>query len=1003
MDGAGTFLNGPYTGTRMLDWALAYAERGWHVFQMRQGTKEFFGNCSRCKPSGDHYDTDAHAQGSEQCTLHPEGYARCHGLWSATQDPAVIHHWWTENPHANIGINCGRSGIACVDIDIKHHDGKFGDRSMAALEERRGDFPTGPRAVTASGGGHWVFGLPDGHELRSSTGYTDAKGRAHGLADWVDIKAVGGLMVAAPSLVYDSKRGVVTGQYTWETDGDLPVPVLPSWVAEEIVQREKRESAKPSARLSFPRSDTAEYDEVKARVIELADEVAANRGEGGRNNLLLQNAGMAFQYAGAGQISPDEVEDIFVQAGIGCGLPETEARRTTRNARNHNLSKPRAWAPSFKKSDAAGLTNLIRPRTAPQAEPTPERGAAPVTVPEQGAPTPETVEQVFESREAFTERMKGIEDPASRKNEARTRVKHFARLKSTEEERQVERDFLKATTGLSKGDFDSLYSSTAMSGKKSVSGTDGKPMLDLTEELDGYINLVGLIQKRIFPETYVRDGKLVHVQPVSGVRATNKKFNTSTYQAKDITASTMRRLVALHTRTMKLTEKGVSSPLPAPSLCEAVLTESDWQGLPLLNALVDAPFVREDGTICQVAGYDEASGMWLGLPEGYIPVPENPSAEDVAEARALILDQALRDFPFVTTADRANAVGMLLTPMIRFIIKCPVPFCFINAHAPGSGKTLLAKIAIAAHGGGSWTFPLHDEAEQRKQLTTILMDQASPVVNFDNLKRGSTIDAATLDSMLTEDIWKDRVLGANISIALPNDKLWLGTGNNIKPSRDLSTRSFLVELDAKMERPDLRPTNEFELGDLEQWLLQPQNRATLVRSLLILIRDWAAAGMPKITKTMRVFTPWAGNVGGILKHHGIDGFLANEHLLAEADEEQQQDSLFLQKWMELIGVEPITASDLIVRYRATITDTCGSFNTMGTDPWQGSFPARANDKPYSAVGLGRWLGRRKSTPMSGFVLRGRHDKAASKTWWWPERMPDNPVPIPAQGVQESLI
>jgi hypothetical protein len=38
MDGAGVFLAGPYAGLRMVDFALGYAEQGWHIFQMRQGS-----------------------------------------------------------------------------------------------------------------------------------------------------------------------------------------------------------------------------------------------------------------------------------------------------------------------------------------------------------------------------------------------------------------------------------------------------------------------------------------------------------------------------------------------------------------------------------------------------------------------------------------------------------------------------------------------------------------------------------------------------------------------------------------------------------------------------------------------------------------------------------------------------------------------------------------------------------------------------------------------------
>jgi P4 family phage/plasmid primase-like protien len=367
LDGSGTFLAGPYAGSRMLDWALAYADKGWHVFQMRQGTKSFFGNCTRCRSSHPDYDAEAHAGGSEHCTVHPEGYGRCHGLWSATTNPDVIRHWWTENPHGNIGINCGRSGIACIDVDIKHHQGKYGDTSITALEAKHGAFPAGPRAVTASGGWHWVFELPEDHELRSSTGFTDAKGRKHGLGDHVDIKAVGGLMVAAPSLVYDDTKGIVTGQYTWQDSGTTTIPELPRWVVGEIAEREKKQQPRAFTMPSFLSQPAADRDEVLEQVNRLADEVAQTTA-GGRNDLLLRNAKKAFQYAEAGQISHNEVQFIFEQATLASGMDQSDFH-TIDNAKGYARGKPYTYTKRLGGTEAREIYNAWRPPVPPQAAP----------------------------------------------------------------------------------------------------------------------------------------------------------------------------------------------------------------------------------------------------------------------------------------------------------------------------------------------------------------------------------------------------------------------------------------------------------------------------------------------------------------------------------------------------------------------------------------------------------------------------------------------------------
>jgi hypothetical protein len=619
-----------------------------------------------------------------------------------------------------------------------------------------------------------------------------------------------------------------------------------------------------------------------------------------------------------------------------------------------------------------------------------ERAAA------QAAPAPVVVmapaaeDDEPETREQFAERMGRIGDASVKKNEARKRVKQLAAQGIGEEERQEERDFLKATCKLTAGDFKSLYATAARSTSTALpDGSDTRPVYVMGDELREYTNLIELVENGAFPETYVRDGKLVHVQPVSGVRSAKGKINTSTYQAKDITPATMRRLVATYTTPYRVTEKGADSPLPSRAVCESVLDNPEWDGVETLHGLTDAPFVRADGTICQDHGFDTDTGMWLALPPGYQPVPAKPTREDVAGAMNLIMNQVLKDFPFATTADRANAIGMLITPMIRNITDCAVPLHMINAHTPGTGKTLLAKIAIAAHGGDAYTFPRNSDDELRKQVTSILMDQTSPVVNFDNIATGSTIESPALAALITSTVWRDRLLGGNTTVALPNDKLWLATGNNLKVNTDLSQRTLLVHLDAGTERPDLRPADEFELGDLEQWLLKDENRADLVRSLLILIRDWAVAGMPKGDQTMRSFTPWAQAIGGLLAHHGITGFLGNTDTVIEADEDKQQDALFLQKWTELIPDQWISASDLITRFQVMEQHRWVTGDGLAVDRWQGAFPVRSNGKPFSAIGLGKWLGARKDTPTHGFVLRRQVDPETNRSLWRVERVADN--------------
>jgi putative DNA primase/helicase len=285
---------------------------------MRAGTKSgYYGKCARCDPKDFNYDEDAHARGVENCTAHPGGGSRCHGLYAATTDPDVIRAWWFRDPFDNIGINCGRSSLVLIDTDVTN--GKDGESALAELVAANTPLPTGPHAQTASGGQHRLFRPPPGVTLGNSSSL---------LGPGIDIKATGGLMIAAPSIVADGRPAMVKGQYVWLNDPWQEIPELPMWVVEEI---ERKKATAPAPR-PYTGGTGATSVGVQDRVTQLADE-AAMAPQGHRNNVLFQNAVKAFEYANAGQIDHDEVEFIFTQAGLHADNDESMVRGTVASAR----------------------------------------------------------------------------------------------------------------------------------------------------------------------------------------------------------------------------------------------------------------------------------------------------------------------------------------------------------------------------------------------------------------------------------------------------------------------------------------------------------------------------------------------------------------------------------------------------------------------------------------------------------------------------------------------
>ena len=155
----------------LLQTALWYAKGGWHVFPLKAGDKT---------------------------------PVTAHGLHDATTDAETIRGWWAQWPTANIGLNCGASGLLAVDFDI-HKEGYAG---AALLKQLREEHPT-TTAQTGGGGYHLLYLQPQDNALGNGRG---------ALPQGVDVRGVGGYIVLAPSIHPNGNR------YTWETGPHQTTP-----------------------------------------------------------------------------------------------------------------------------------------------------------------------------------------------------------------------------------------------------------------------------------------------------------------------------------------------------------------------------------------------------------------------------------------------------------------------------------------------------------------------------------------------------------------------------------------------------------------------------------------------------------------------------------------------------------------------------------------------------------------------------------------------------------
>ncbi|WP_329289399.1 bifunctional DNA primase/polymerase [Streptomyces sp. NBC_01455] len=292
--------------THLLDAALTAAERGWHVFPLRPGTK---------RPA---------LHGEASCTR----TGACedgHRKWEqrATTDPDRIRATWSHGAF-NVGIATGPSGLLVVDLDVPKDkdsssaDAPCGAATFGALCERTGQpVPTTRRTRTASGGAHLYFTAPASVRLGNTAG---------SLAPLVDTRAWGGYVVAPGSTT-------PAGDYT-VTDDTTPAE-LPPWLLSLL---ELPPAPQPVAPFVWP---TVSGSRAATAALERECRAVVAAPEGLGNITLNRCAFKVGRFVAWGDIARQVVEEAFQGAGESRGLTAAECRATIRSALDSSLRKAR--------------------------------------------------------------------------------------------------------------------------------------------------------------------------------------------------------------------------------------------------------------------------------------------------------------------------------------------------------------------------------------------------------------------------------------------------------------------------------------------------------------------------------------------------------------------------------------------------------------------------------------------------------------------------------------
>ena len=154
----------------------------------------------------------------------------------ATRDPAKIRAWWRKRPNSNIGIATGAfGGVVVLDADFL----KGGDTGLANLLDRLGLDALPPTMEVKSGGGAHYYYKYAADDIRNSSGK---------IAEAVDVRGKGGLVIAPPSLHYSGRRYMLVN--------GLKPASLPECLREEMLKASKKEEKPVANSTAVPRGGT---------------------------------------------------------------------------------------------------------------------------------------------------------------------------------------------------------------------------------------------------------------------------------------------------------------------------------------------------------------------------------------------------------------------------------------------------------------------------------------------------------------------------------------------------------------------------------------------------------------------------------------------------------------------------------------------------------------------------------------------------------------------------
>lgn len=444
----------------------------------------------------------------------------------------------------------------------------------------------------------------------------------------------------------------------------------------------------------------------------------------------------------------------------------------------------------------------------------------------------------------------------------------------------------------------------------------------------------------------------------------------------------------------------------APSTLAKMMSEAYAARFPVLNAVVTAPIIDpRTGRLISTSGYDAVAGVYAQTPDHVPSVSAAPTPCEL-ELALLTLWWPIRRFPFEAEVDESVMLAAMLTAVLRPLLPTAPAFAF-DAPVQASGKTLLIK-CLAALGGSepamSPTPNVRNDEEMRKRLFATLRGGNGTIV-FDNIV--GEFDSPSLASMLTSEMYSDRILGKSEQASVATRALVLLSGNNFTPKGDLPRRILRCRIDPGVDSPHRR---QFDFDPLE---VIKMRRQEIVAAALTILTAYKARGSSTNVALGRlgsfeVWDDWVRQSICWLAQLQAQGVLARGvqpngnvfprlidaikaiDFAVENDPATAQHGRLLSAWASRIGTgrgreQRVTVKELVARSTGIASGAPATPDPNAPDLFEVLKEIAGERDGINNAKQGRALTKFKDRIVDGLVLRQGAPYQGAQSWWVEDR------------------